>query len=107
MTYFTKWRLLQGLAGVKPLAIDQAPFILGHGFLRFQAQYLRRIRLPLWKTVSPTLRERLLQCEADVDTTQIDACVAELFGLSEEEAVMVAMIAEKAQVTRSSKSRAA
>ncbi|MBK9493983.1 MAG: Eco57I restriction-modification methylase domain-containing protein [Xanthomonadales bacterium] len=77
------------------------------GFLRFQAQYLRRIRLPLWKTVSPILRERLLQCEADMDTTQIDACIAELFGLSEEEAVMVAMIAEKAQVTRSSKSRAA
>lgn len=41
------------------------------GFLRFQAQYLRRIRVPQWADVSPSLREEL---QAAAESLDMDAC---------------------------------
>ena len=58
------------------------------GYLRFQAQYLRRIRLPLWADVAPSLRCDL----ADAATGTRDACdkaTASLYGLSDAEASLV------------------
>ncbi|WP_299316517.1 Eco57I restriction-modification methylase domain-containing protein [uncultured Halomonas sp.] len=55
------------------------------GFLRFQAQYLRRIRLPRWEDVSPDLRKRLVEAGKSRD---IDACnehAFELYGLTNSE----------------------
>ncbi|MDX8404615.1 MAG: Eco57I restriction-modification methylase domain-containing protein [Mariprofundus sp.] len=55
------------------------------GYLRFQAQYLRRIRIPLWKNVSDNLRQELLQA---AKTREIAACnrvVFKLYKLSKEE----------------------
>jgi hypothetical protein len=41
------------------------------GFLRFQAQYLRRIRVPHWSAVSDRMKVQLLEAAASRD---IDAC---------------------------------
>jgi len=41
------------------------------GFLRFQAQYLRRIRVPYWSEVSDGMKAELLEAAASRD---IDAC---------------------------------
>lgn len=68
------------------------------GFLRFQAQYLRRIRLPHWRDVPEQLRERLSGLGAEPDIRVVDAAVAELFGLSHEDAALVVRIADEAQV---------
>ena len=52
------------------------------GYLRFQAQYLRRIRLPRWETVSNTVKQRLaVVCEKS-DKNEINEIVASLYGLS-------------------------
>lgn len=55
------------------------------GFLRFQAQYLRRIRLPLWNTVPPTLRTRLSRAAETLDLEECDKATCELYGLNAEE----------------------
>ncbi len=55
------------------------------GYLRFQAQYLRRIRLPHWKTVPASLRERLRQAAENQDLTACNRAVASLYQLSEAE----------------------
>lgn len=55
------------------------------GFLRFQAQYLRRIRLPLWADVPRGLRERLVKAAKALDLAACDAATFELYGLTEEE----------------------
>ncbi|RME22109.1 MAG: modification methylase PaeR7I [Deltaproteobacteria bacterium] len=68
------------------------------GFLRFQAQYLRRIRLPHWREIPEDLRERLIKLGAEPDLRVIDAAVADVYGLSREEAAVVARIAEDVQV---------
>ena len=50
------------------------------GYLRFQAQYLRRIRLPFWRDVPPVVRSRLR--EAAVEPRQAcDEAAQDLYGL--------------------------
>ncbi len=62
------------------------------GFLRFQAQYLRRIRLPRWETVSHELRQKLIQAAKSLDVSVCDAAAAELYGLMDYEMTMLARI---------------
>jgi len=52
--------------------------------LRFQAQYLRRIRVPDWGDVSDAMRKTLKALATSGDQTQIDAAVCELYGLDDE-----------------------
>lgn len=59
------------------------------GFLRFQAQYLRRIRLPRWETVAVPLRERLMQAAVTLDLNACDEAVAELYSLTQQEQEML------------------
>ena len=56
------------------------------GFLRFQAQYLRRIRLPLWSDVPPRMRTRLAVAAAKLDLAECDKAACELYGLTPDEA---------------------
>lgn len=48
------------------------------GFLRFQAQYLRRLRLPLWENVPATVRQKLI---AAAEARDIAACNTATFAL--------------------------
>jgi len=59
------------------------------GFLRFQAQYLRRIRLPRWEAVAAPLRERLMRAAIALDLDACDAAVAELYALSPQEQALL------------------
>lgn len=68
------------------------------GFLRFQAQYLRRIRLPHWCNVDENLRERLSAAAITKTQDEIDNPVFELYGLSEVESRRVRQIADAARV---------
>lgn len=53
------------------------------GFLRFQAQYLRRIRLPLWTTVPPAQRSALRAAVARLDQEAIDAATVAVYRLDQ------------------------
>lgn len=55
------------------------------GFLRFQAQYLRRLRLPLWHTVSEPFRSRLIRAAEEMDTAACDQVTFDLYDLNREE----------------------
>ncbi|WP_186405646.1 Eco57I restriction-modification methylase domain-containing protein [Candidatus Accumulibacter aalborgensis] len=55
------------------------------GFLRFQAQYLRRIRIPQWADVSTTLRIELAEAATKRDFQACNSAVSKLFRLSNEE----------------------
>ncbi|TDR05599.1 Eco57I restriction-modification methylase domain-containing protein [Marinomonas communis] len=55
------------------------------GFLRFQAQYLRRIRIPRWDTVSQSLRDELSKAALARDVEACNSAVFKLYGLSLEE----------------------
>lgn len=55
------------------------------GFLRFQAQYLRRIRIPLWADVSKSLRTELMKAATKLDVQACNRAAFKLYGLSYEE----------------------
>jgi hypothetical protein len=55
------------------------------GFLRFQAQYLRRIRIPHWADVPESLRCELAEAAIKRDKQACNRAVFELYGLSHEE----------------------
>ena len=55
------------------------------GFLRFQAQYLRRICLPHWRSVSEPLRVELIDAAEKRNMQACNRAVFKLYGLSCEE----------------------
>ena len=55
------------------------------GFLRFQAQYLRRIRIPPWADVSAALRRELAEAATRRDVQACNQAVFKLFDLSDDE----------------------
>lgn len=59
------------------------------GFLRFQAQYLRRIRLPRWCDVPQTMRSRLIKAATAFDLSACDEVACELYGLTQDETNML------------------
>lgn len=70
------------------------------GFLRFQAQYLRRIRVPHWHSVDQGMRDRLMAADAAKVQDEIDMPVFELYGLSATEAQHTRMVADAARIGR-------
>ena len=55
------------------------------GFLRFQAQYLRRIRVPYWRDVPEALREELVQAAEKRDIEACSFAAFKMYGLNDEE----------------------
>jgi len=55
------------------------------GFLRFQAQYLRRIRIPRWADVPKALRAELAEAAIERDLQACNRAAFKLYGLSQEE----------------------
>jgi hypothetical protein len=55
------------------------------GFLRFQAQYLRRLRIPRWADVSEPLRRELAEAAIKRDMQACNRAVFKLYGLTHEE----------------------
>ena len=55
------------------------------GYLRFQAQYLRRIRIPHWADVPEPLRQELRKAALERDFSACNRAAHKLFGLSCEE----------------------
>lgn len=56
------------------------------GFMRFQAQYLRRVRIPLWADVPPSMRSRLAAAATALNFAECDKAACELYGLTPDEA---------------------
>jgi len=59
------------------------------GFLRFQAQYLRRIRLPHWHDVPVHTRDSLITAAKARDLRACNAASYALYGLSSQEAAIL------------------
>jgi hypothetical protein len=55
------------------------------GYLRFQAQYLRRIRLPEWRSVEPSLQSALIDAAERGDVDECNRATFALYGLTTDE----------------------
>jgi hypothetical protein len=77
------------MSGIARLFVATYSTTMRGGFLRFQAQYLRRIRLPLWADVPEHLREALRVAAIGEDKEGANLATCELYGLSESERAVV------------------
>ncbi len=79
---------LQGVlqSGIARIFISAYSTRMRGGYLRFQAQYLRRIRVPHWEDVSEDLRYELTQATRANDAVARGRAVAELYRLTSAEA---------------------
>jgi hypothetical protein len=73
------------LSNVTRLVVATYSTKMRGGFLRFQAQYLRRIRIPQWRTVSNELRSTLIDAATRRDVQACNRAVFKLYGLTIEE----------------------
>lgn len=84
-----KWdlRALQAvlLSGIARLFVSIYSTRMRGGYLRFQAQYLRRIRLPRWQDVDETLKKELIVAAKRGDVAACNKAVFKLYGMTQEE----------------------
>jgi hypothetical protein len=90
----TRWdlRALQAVlqSGIARLFVSAYSTRMRGGYLRFQAQYLRRIRVPHWHDVPDDLKQALITAAEVGDLPASRAAVVTLYGLSatEQDALM-------------------
>ncbi len=84
-------RALQAVlqSGIARLFVATYSTAMRGGFLRFQAQYLRRIRLPLWDSVPARLQVALRSAALEDDHDSANEATYELYGLNRAERILV------------------
>ncbi len=84
-----KWdlRALQAvlMSGIARLFVGIYSTKIRGGYLRFQAQYLRRIRLPYWKDIPQGIKDDLFTAARHGDTAACNMATFNLFGMSKKE----------------------
>lgn len=73
------------MSGIAHMFVSLYSTKMRGGYLRFQAQYLRRIRIPHWNQVPASVRERLVEALKTRDKSALDNAAFDLYGLTEEE----------------------
>ncbi|PHI38361.1 hypothetical protein CBQ28_04580 [Pseudoalteromonas sp. GCY] len=73
------------ISGVGQLFVERYSTRISGGNLRFQAQHLRRIRLPHWQDVPQEMRTQLVEVAEQDDIRAAKELVSVLYGLSEKE----------------------
>jgi hypothetical protein len=73
------------LSGIARLFVATYSTKMRGGYLRFQAQYLRRIRVPEWASVSAKVRKHLIAAAESGNITGCNQAVFELYELNAEE----------------------
>ncbi|WP_246149962.1 Eco57I restriction-modification methylase domain-containing protein [Arenimonas fontis] len=73
------------LSGIARLFVATYSTRMRGGYLRFQAQYLRRIRLPRWADVPNVIKKELVTAARKGDTSACNSAVFRLYSLSKEE----------------------
>jgi hypothetical protein len=89
-------RALQAVlvSGIARLFVATYSTRMRGGYLRFQAQYLRRIRLPDWQAVHPSMRDALKKAAELGDIEACNNLVFDLYGLSANERIALGGCAE-------------
>lgn len=78
------------LSGIARLFVATYSTKMRGGYLRFQAQYLRRIRIPYWQDVPETLRHELITAAQAQDLQSCNRAASRLYGLTDDEQSLLA-----------------
>ena len=73
------------MSGIARLFVATYTTKMHGGFLRFQAQYLRRIRVPHWKDVTKDVKKQLIDASGKCDVSACRAAAFEAYRLTKAE----------------------
>ncbi len=73
------------VSGIANLFVSAYSTQMRGGYLRFHAQYLRRIRLPLWRSISDSIKEQLISAGEEPNPSVTQTVMCQLFGFTSEE----------------------
>ena len=76
-------------SGIAQLFVSMYSTRMRGGYLRYQAQYLRRIRVPFWEDVSKPMRKALGQAAKTGDLASCNEAVCKLYGVKADERALV------------------
>ena len=77
------------MSGIARLFVSTYSTKMRGGYLRFQAQYMRRIRLPHWKDIPLALRTALASASESEDLVECLRAVSVLYNFSSEERKLI------------------
>lgn len=77
------------MSGIARLFVATYSTKMRGGYLRFQAQYLRRIRIPRWSDLTADQRRLLIQAAESGDLSVSNAIAFEIYGLTSREQELV------------------
>ena len=77
------------MSGIARLFVSMYSTKMRGGYLRYQAQYLRRIRLPRWQDIPDSLRIELTSAAQSQDVAACNGATFEMYNLSTEERTVV------------------
>jgi hypothetical protein len=77
------------MSGIARLFISVYSTKMQGGYLRFQAQYLRRIRIPFWSDVPLEIKNALITAAQSCDVSACNTATFDLFQLSHEERAVI------------------
>lgn len=81
-------------AGIAKLFVAAYSVRMRGGHLRFQAQYLRRIRIPCWNKLPTDLQSALSNAIADNDALSVQQCVFDIYGLNRDDRALMDSLLE-------------
>lgn len=76
-------------SGIAKLFISTYSTKMRGGYLRYQAQYLRRIRVPRWSTIPKPLQAKLKDPKTHASISACNAAVAKLYDLTQDELALI------------------
>lgn len=84
-------RALQAIliSGIGQLFVEAYTTKISGGNLRFQAQHLRRIRIPLWENIPLDLKAKLEKAGRDIDVTTAKKLVCNIYKLTDNEKLIL------------------
>ncbi len=71
--------------GIMDLFVSLYSTRMRGGYLRYQAQYLRRIRLPMWNSIEPQTKQELNEVSNHSDYGRLRSIVSDIYKLSARE----------------------
>jgi methylase of polypeptide subunit release factors len=79
------------LSNVTKLFISTYSTKIAKGYLRFEAQHLRKLRIPNWDKISPDLQKRLVQAGMNNHSDTFTELTCEVYELTKNEKIIVGL----------------
>jgi len=73
------------LSNITKIFISTYSTKIANGYMRFQAQHLRKLHIPAWNSINDGLKKRMIEAGMSDDTASFSRLTYEMYGLNEQE----------------------